>query len=877
MSTTEYALVIEGSPFVFGTGLTEPTSYSDEVPEDATYKPLLGRPAFTLSERLRPLEGNLEVSALDFVLHNSDRTISTWFCRDPDDVALTYLDLSATAAANTITVGNFSRLGSIPRYVWIAGEAMEITSQNSGNIVNVVRGLYGTTAQALEVDADRMIRPRIYSYPYWLKGRRVRLYKVSGTTATLRWVGYVQDDLASSDNGNSFTISCVHAWEMESRGRWGTPQPAAALTGYDSLACVFSIWDDDRSAQGASNTSTSNKGRIFTTLAAALQDALRRLKTSLEGAGATNVRSRVVPTRDGQRAVYVAFETMSAGPGQLLLGGETYESTATTNSGVVEHVFTIPASDGGALVRAGFALSTLPSSSERRATVVKPHTGALSRSTWTVVAGSRTGVTITPVLAGDLDDKTFLELDPTAHTPAGINTADTTFAVVEDSAVGHTTFRGFARVLSRDPLDYELTAGRSLPAGGTPIDTALPLRAELRVDAPHWLEGLRSILEDDTAATAGSDSRNWSWTNYAATIRRARDAGGAVSYRTNGNDTIGDLITGEAALRGCCVTVDVNGKLGIIDVRAPLASETAAATITASDLLVGRGDRSQRSDDGLVTTISFETPVRTVTLVDSVALAQNKTQNTISVRSQSLRRDVRASSDPIEYALQMVSGLLGRWRDELWLYRLTVSAGRYASTATLGAVVTFDTTFSPNRSGGLGFSGRKGIVIGRSEDFAGDTLELEVLAFPTGYGFAPCAKVASISGAVLTLASAYAGDAGDYAGSGLTGYIKTANDKGAGWFAAGDKIKLIQRDTTGAVVEEAFTVLSVNTAAGTITATASIPTVPTDWPALCSSSWVDVTFDDWSTSVTSQRVFAAVADETTELIASTSAWQRWSP
>ena len=206
-------------------------------------------------------------------------------------------------------------------------------------------------------------------------------------------------------------------------------------------------------------------------------------------------------------------------------------------------------------------------------------------------------------------------------------------------------------------------------------------------------------------------------------------------------------------------------------------------------------------------------------------------------------------------------------------------ASQFASTCTLGAVVSFESFSTPDRAGARGFTGasaRRGVVIGRVQDLATGSLTLDVLELPYAYGFAPCARVASISGKTLTLASAYAGDAGDYAGSGLTGYAKTANDKGAGWFAAGDKVQLVLRNTASYTVES-YTVASVNTVAGTIELTANVATVPTDWPALAGGDQpVDVIFDGWSTALSSQRVFAAVGDETTRQIASTSSNLRWS-
>jgi hypothetical protein len=871
---SDYALVIEGSPLVFGTaGVTSITSYTDAVPTGATLARILGPVEGTLTERLRPLDGDCEISALDFVLHDSDGEITSWFTRSMESTSLAYLTASVTAAASTATVNSAAALGTLPRDVWVADECWSVTSIAAGNTVNVTRARYGSPQGVIEVNADRAELPELFSYPCWMRGRRAKLYRVTGTSASLMWVGYVSHGPALAENGASYTVSCVSSWEQESRATWGSPQPAATLSGYDASAIIFTVWNDSRSIQ-VSSAFADYRAHVFRTRQAAVNASLERLAAQLTAAGASGV---IADARDTGTDLFVTvqFQTVSKGAASLLIGGEAYEATSTDSSGYVEHIWRVPLTDGGAIVRAGFALG-----SDQRATTVTPHAGA-SGSAWATIAGSRTGTRLTPVLTADLGDDSFLELDPSSQADPGFEFNDATFTTLgNDTLAGVTTFHGFARVVSRDPTVRPVAEDRySTARRGLPILEALPLRSELRVTSEHWLEALRSIVEDTTYATAGSDSRNWGWSGYAATLRRSRDDLGVVEYRTGGNVTVGEFITGEAKLRGCCVGVDANGKLTIVDIRAPSPAETPAATITLADLLRGSRAGYAPSEDGLVTEVVFETPLRTFTLRDAVALGRYRTQRAITVTSQSTRQDPRLTADPIGYAMLACGKLLGRWRNELWLHSLQVVASQFASTCTLGAVVSFESFSTPDRAGARGFTGasaRRGVVIGRVQDLATGSLTLDVLELPYAYGFAPCARVASISGKTLTLASAYAGDAGDYAGSGLTGYAKTANDKGAGWFAAGDKVQLVLRNTASYTVES-YTVASVNTVAGTIELTANVATVPTDWPALAGGDQpVDVIFDGWSTALSSQRVFAAVGDETTRQIASTSSNLRWS-
>jgi len=873
----EWLLVIEGSKHAWGTGgVTTVLSYSDgSAPTGTSIKRGYLSPAIpAISERLRPLDGRVEVSALDFSLHDTDGSVTDQFTREREDSALTFLTASVLPADTSITVANGAVITSYPTDVWVNRECLQVHSR-AGNTLFVNRARYGTVAEAIEVDAAVALRPELFAYPCTLRGRRARLYRVSGTTATLRWVGYVRNGPVVAQNGASYVVQCVHAWDQEASSTWGSPQPAAALSGYDAAAVMFIVENADKSKVAYSNPPTY-KAYVYPTRRAAIDAAIVRLKSQLTSLGATGLFSAVTET-GGEVFVTVRFDTasFSFGRASLRYGAEIANATSAENNGTTEHAFRITVQDQGALVRAGFALG-----GDDRATTIKPHVGLLAGS-WAPVAGSRSGVVLTPVLVGELDDGALLELDPTGQSTPGPVSNDTTFSALNGSgSVGATTFRGFARILSKDPLAEPEPVTWDAHRSGLPIPAALPLRSALRVDGEHWLDALRSVLEDNSLATSGSDSRNWGWSGYDAAHAAGRDEMGAVQYRTNGNTTIGELVAEEAKLRGCCVTVGADALLSIIDLRSPTLTETPAATITARDWIATQPQGMGPSGDGLVTDVELSTPLRTMSLRDAVALGRYGTQTLLKVSSQSLRRDPRIVTDPIGYSMTALGKLLGRWRDELQVYTSSVPASRFLSSCVLGAVVLFESNNAPNRAGRSGFSGanaKRAVIIGRTEDPATNTLALDLLALPVVYGFAPCARVASISGATITLASGYAGASDDYAGSTLTGYAKTANDRGAGWFAPGFVCELVLRDTATHTIEK-YTVQSVNPGAGTITFASNVNTSPTNWPALASSGIVDVVFTSYGSTITAQRLFAAVADESTRVIdGTTDRPRKWAP
>lgn len=871
----DWALVIEGSPDVFTTaGVTSISSYSDATPTGATVRDgVLGSVDVTISERLRPLEGTCEISALDFVLHDSGGYVTNNFTRGLDEHALTFLTSSLTSAATTMTVQSASALGSLPRTVWVAKEAIRIDSIAAGNTVNVTRARYGTAARAVAVDATRAEQPRVYSHPCWMSGRRVRLYRVSAGVATLRWVGYVAQGPIRSDNGASWTVSCISSLEQEARNRWGSPQPATTLTGYNARAFRFTIVIDDGTTYVNQDFSplTSPKGVICGSYREAIERALKAIATAATNAGASDVIASPVTIRDGQVQCALQYGTLARGNGVLSIGAdEFYSAQVFENSGTVQYIWRFPYDDGGAMVLAGTKIGT----DADPYTTIAPH--ASMATSWTATAGSQGDTQLVPVLAGDMGDDVALELDPTGMSTAGVVTNDTTNTVKNfDTSSGVTTFHGRARLASKDPAG----AGEAPDARNrhVTIKEALPLRSEVRATSSHWLDALRSILENTTLGATRSDTRNWSWSGYARTRRETHDSLGAVEYRTNGNGTVGELLAGESALRGACLAVDGNGLLTILHVRAPQADDAVANTITTGDLIRESVTRVAPSDDGLLTEVVYSSPVRTVTLQDAVALGQYDAQRSIEVTTQSFRREPRLVNDPVGFALAACGKLLTKWRAELWVYSMTVPAYRFASTCTLGAIVAFDSYNAPNRSGGIGFTGKRGTVIGRSEDTTTGELVLDILELPQVYGFSPACRVSSISSATLSIAGTYAGDASDYAGSTLTGYRQTASDRGVGWFTAGDKVRLVLRDTATSTVES-YTVASVDTAAKTITMTAAIAAAPTNWAALVAGgSIVDVVFDSFATSVAAQRVFAAVADETTRTITSGVTARRWAP
>ena len=867
MLTADFALVVEGSQRYYTTPNVTVSSFSDGTPTGATALDALGRPDFTLSERMHPAEGGLDVSALDFVLHatGGDSVTAEW-TNDDDELVATYMTAELTAAATTLTVQNSAAVGALPRVVWVAGEAMLATAAPTSTTLTVTRGYLGTQARAIPYDAEAAQAYEVRLGPGSATGRRVRFYNVVGGVAVLRWVGYVRMGPTLSENGVSYVLQCVHAWDQEQEAILAAQEPAARLTGYDALAIRLAIVIEDGTIIIAPRWANL-KAKVCNSLRDALFVVARKAREDAESQGATDVIPGVSQSGAGY-VVKLQMTGLARGEGVITCAGETFTAQVVANSGVTEYVWTIPRDfDGGALVRPGFAV---PGQADR-ATVIAPAPG-VRLTEWATVASGET--IIEPTLRANLSDDFALELAVTGQSTPGVVADDTDFtegAVVGTGATS--TFHGVASIAQRDLAAR--STGDAMPSATTAITSALPLYHTLRVAAPHWLDGVQTVLEDDSFVTSDSDSRNWSWVNSSVTRRATGGLTAAVEWRLSGGRTVGEFVKENAALRGACVAVR-EGTLTIIAVREPRPTDTPVTTLTEADYIAGTVTQYEGNSEGVVTAVTIASPVRSLTVKDAVAVSRYGNQRTLEVTTDGVRNDSRGAFDPVGWALQLAGPLLTRWRKPVGAYTITVSAS-LEPVVYLGAVVDFASYTAPDGSGARSFTSKRGVVIGRTEDFGAGTLTLDELASPVVYGLSPACRVATVSGAVLTIAGGYGGNAGDYAGSTLTGYQGVAGDYGVGWFAAGYKVRLILRDSA-TYTAESYTVSSVDTALRTITLTSAVASAPTNWAALVSSgSTVDVVFDSFATTVEAQRVFAGVADETTRAIASGVRPRKWAP
>ena len=139
-----WALTITGVPHVFTTHdqgtltSSSPLWWAGET--GVVYaNGWLSPPRGTISERAKPLEGELEVSPLSFELHDATTTaggsplLTSLAGRDAALLTSTPLASSITASATSITVGN-GALFTAPCFAWLNTECVRVTAV-AGNVL----------------------------------------------------------------------------------------------------------------------------------------------------------------------------------------------------------------------------------------------------------------------------------------------------------------------------------------------------------------------------------------------------------------------------------------------------------------------------------------------------------------------------------------------------------------------------------------------------------------------------------------------------------------------------------------------------------------------------------------------------------------------
>jgi hypothetical protein len=846
-------------PFGFGTaGVSTITSWSDGDPGVTVLEDSLDRPTGELNERLRPTEGDCDVSPLSFVIHDIQsgayaQILTALFTRDIESISKTVLTSSVTASSTSFVVADPSIFGVTPSLdAWINGECVRVTAR-AGSTLTVTRGRYGSRARAIEVNSNEGINPEIFLSCPELTRRRCVLYRVVDGVATIRYIGYADHAPRLNEDGLSWTISTTHVATRELGVTLGSAAGNTRNVGYDD-ACVSLIVEraDASGIVGASGRASS-KATIHASFNDMMTAACRRLQNSLVTAGASNVSVQWSPV--GPRGVInVSASGIGAFTLRVRVADLEAESSSSDTGSAKRARVELVGYDRGAVTRFGWQPYAAPPVTDSARVTVLALSPSLdtTASLWaTSTSSGDVPVVVTPVLTAPWDNDYRLVLDTREQTSPYWATGTTL------TTASHTTLRARAYLRAQDAA---VAQEPEVPAAGLLQYRGVMLfQREYLVQSSNWLYALQWVL--DTGISDENDSRNWDWSQIA--VHAAATGSGtvaAVDWRIAADRRVGEFVVDECALRAACLSVRA-GKLCVVAVRQPTASETVTATIT-DDNLRGDGDapraQLEQWEDGVVTAVQIASPLRDVRVIDQVARARYGDGRTISLRAEGLRNQRGAIDDPVAWARAIAQRPLRLWSQPVYLVRLPVTQ-EFRDAIELGDMIEVSVTTLPDGAGERGMLQRRAQVIGRAENLDTGDLTFEALLFSTAYGYAPCAKVDSISGATIYLVS----DAGfsrirDYAGSFLATYDGTANDGGASKFAVGDVVELVQRNAYSPAAPEQRTVVAVTPAGPSITLDAA-PSA--GWGAL---SWVDLRTAAYSVCVTDQKTkWAFACDSTT--------------
>lgn len=900
MTTIGYWLEIEGFPHLLGTkdlpGLV-PTAFvpSDDAPTGVNAFP--GRlvwPTGGFDEQIEPVTGAPRASGITFraVDDPTDPVLDKQLTIDPRRLTSATVASSISATDTEITL-NATVPSSItglsyPAVVWINDEAILVDSYAANTLSNCTRGYYGTKASAHVVDAEIGQYPVVWGSFPWSSGRRVILWAVddsSLTTATAVWRGYMRAPVLNQETGASYNLPCesIATWEMQ--------RPAGGLTyttrlrGYSSEAfrlrwhqpnwysatenglaiCTYMEWSD--------RNSPVVRGDLDSFLQWSRDELSKRLRgTNINGSTAAKTANTNVAVRFERVGSSVYFEVQAGTTG----GGDCAVSTFIC--GEEQHA---TARDKGASIYRGSLWVTVPPCAlTGYASVAKPlpvtrldGLPATFDGATTYSDGAFT-TRIRPVLTALYDESTRLLILPESSTADDSNvgggpsiTGTARYVPARSGAKGSLTGKSRNVLLSRgvnvDGYAVRVDTG-DIRAW---IDRPLRLAYAQWIICDHWAYGLKRALEDTNVST-GSDARNWDWTEINQVARLTSGGLSSREWYFDGTKTIKDVLGDTLTLDGCGIATGLYGRLRIIPVKSFLR-HWSATDYTQIDCIPPSAGSTR------VVAIDSQWSVLTEAVTNVVSLSvDNLEVSTRDVRSfgtygrraalelkiEGLPLDQREGEDPYAISQRLLQRITGIWSEPVGCVTVTIPAQTregvslwYGSGAIyIGDFIMLRNAWKiPDGEGARGLDLRGLFVAGRRVDLGRNTIELTLWVLRESYGYAPAIKVASVNAAAgtVTAATGYVRkghmDATDYAG----GLLGTGGVSG---FAAGDKVRLIVRDSTSPS-QETYEIQSINSVSGVITMTTAIATAPFNWPALASTGWVDLIPATYTTCQASQK------------------------
>lgn len=809
-------------------------------------------PDFTLAERARPLDGDVDVDPIRLKLHDAVissgpaagyNLLSFLATRDLGNIPSSLLAATVSATATSWTVGDGS-VFTANTFAWVEQECVRVTAV-AGNTLTVVRGRLGTKAVRHAIAEDEGIQPEVFTSLPWATRRKAVLWAVkSDLTAEPIWVGTAGAAPDLSTDGVTFELPCDPLWNTLKEAAVGSARGVVELTGF-SGGGYGGIGGGFRVGNATYSGVTCDRRRWVSFDAAAqsfIDRAVSVLNTPAFFSNITSGTARGFFRRDGQRGVF-NFD---------------FDTTSTVD---VDNVMSVPPGPSAPLASVNLAGDPIDRGGNRRGVMFTmdycPQVAYALR-----MDGTDNTLGIRSMSAFD----NFYQPTPTG--PSGrAFTVDRVLKVAlsDDWDVlftGVTSFASSRYFLAKTTLQArKVGLPAAPPADRVWLVDPPPLAVASRVQVEHWADGWRYGLL--SLVDQGMDA-DWNWDAFDRLIWTTRGPQAARSWVVDGTRTAGELLREACLLNGCSVGIR-GGRLTLVPWQLPRADATPAATLTAADLL-GPVTPWEVWKEGFANRVTLKSPLLTVTIQDDRSTRRYGVGRDIQVDMEGVEVDRLRSLQPGELYRQLLSRL-SLWADPLGIVTLSLPLGRMFDVY-MGDTVQVTEWDAPDGLGGRGLKADRGLVLGRQLDLGAGVLTLEVLLFKrAAYGYAPCVKVLSQdSTAQVRLEPKPVRGTEDYAGSVAAGL----NDAGSGKFTAGAKVRAILRDSTTAF-SESLTIDAAgwNGAAWVMKFTTAMSA--TLQGHIAAGRWVDVVLDRYTTATTAERTWAWIAAEGTGTIDGTAA------
>jgi len=874
--TVELGVLIAGVPhLIIGDGVTVSsvvwTGDADaawHAGTTPTTRGWLDLPEITIEEKIRPVDGGMDVSSWTLRLADVDLAV-TALLAGRDSMPTATLASGFTAAATSIGVRTTAALPSSGT-IHIGRERITYTGKTSSSITGCTRGTAGTRARKYQLVAGATPL-KLYSgdaLPSTL-GRRVTLWALRFTGAgevtnpTLLYDGRIGPGTRMSDAGAAWEIPIDHA----SRALAEKVRPVSVyLYGYSHFVRPVSTTDD---ARVVPPTHTPMWARWYEANA---------------GGELVMLGDRPGdPHNDGWSPSADEFMRRWNTESRALPSGMYFAQDAT---GYFVHAGT---AGNARRLELAYAWATpgfnaYPADSSDTATQARAYLAPMTEAC----------VFLFDKVHLDPQDIALIPADPTGTTGLSVRWA---LEVERDNGM---LPKETVRVYIGQPVgsnlpvaSYGVTGTRGPGDAGTqnfgaeltltkPTNALLRVYVQIQARGVGWWNAMRYGVLQTVDELRGLDhvADSVDWDRVGDIARDAQPWNAMRDYTIAPENAPLEMLRNEAALSGLMLAT-WRGRIAVARIREPGNAETATRTLVEADLRRGSLPTMREVSDGIISSVLLSMPPYRdkdfIRVVDATAVTETGAGAEIkaTVPEGAVPSRGVGSNPELRTAVENIAlGLIAPWARP---YRsVVVPTDLRCAGVEIGDVVNLTEWVLPNGSGTRGVAGRAVVVGHRRTYRSGGRGRVDLILRVTNprAGWAPAYAVDSISGAVVTLDTVYPENAAGFA-SAYTATGAARSDCGLEYLATGDKMRLVEVGNRTPASPLSVEVLSIDPVLCTVTLTAS---PGASWETLATSAYGKVLMVParHADAVAAQRFYVYIADGTTLLLSTGAAARTWS-